>query len=228
MFEFKQYQIGEKPQNLVIFLHGYNGNLEDHQYAVDWLQKYLRAAILITPQAADACDKNPQKRQWFGMQKYDVENKRSLPTTTIADIFAIYNAAAEEIAVCARKINAFIDEQQQIYGIDDAHTFLLGFSQGAMLTIYAALSRHAKLGAAFAFSGLVAGEDLLAQNINSYPPLYMFHGVEDLKVQYKTLDTSIEWLRAHHLKVRQKIYPELMHRMNENEIRTAAQIINGA
>ena len=226
MLEFKQYQIGKRPQNLVIFLHGYNGTLEDHQYAVDWLKKYLKKSILITPQAPEICDKNPQKRQWFGMIKYDSENLRRKPETPIDKIFEIYNTASEEVAKCAKEINNFISEQQQKYNISGAHTFIIGFSQGAMLAIYAALTRPASLGGAFVLSGLVAADKSLEQKISSYTPIYMFHGTEDLKVQYKTLAYSMEWLKKHNIIVKHNIYQNLAHRINEEEIKTIANIID--
>lgn len=226
MLEAKQYQIGEQPQNLVIFLHGYNGTLDDHKYAIDWLRQYLQQAILITPQAPQICDKNPQKRQWFGMLKYDSENKRSNPQTPVEDIFAIYNDAALEIDFCAETINTFIDTQQRLFNIDDAHTFLIGFSQGAMLALYTALTRPEPLGGAFVLSGLVAGEFLLEQKISAEPQVYMFHGTADLKVQSKTFPHSVEWLENHQIPVKQHIYSGLAHRINEDEIMTIATIIN--
>lgn len=224
MFEFKQYEIG-KPQNLVVFLHGYNGDLNDHQYAVDWLKKYLQNSILLTPQAPEICDKNPSKKQWFGMLKHDTNNLRTLPTTDVADIFAVYEKAAPKIEEQAIIINQFVQEQQKKYNIDNAHTFFIGFSQGAMLAIYAALIGTKKIGAVFALSGLVAGKDRLAIQIKSHPFIYLFHGEQDLKVQYKTLAESDAWLNAHGIKNQIKTYQDLTHHINEDEIITIAQII---
>jgi phospholipase/carboxylesterase len=226
MLEFKQYQLGKQPRNLVIFLHGYNGTLEDHQYAVDWLKKYLKNAILITPQAPEICDKNPQKRQWFGMLKYDPENLRRSQKTSIRDIFSIYDAAAAEIDSCADKINDFVSTQQKKYDIDDGNTFIIGFSQGAMLSIYAALIRPTPLGSVFALSGLVAAEKKLVQKISSYSPIYMFHGTEDMKVQYKTLPHSVKCLQKLHVPVKYTVYQDLAHQISEEEIKAAAEIIN--
>jgi len=229
MFDFKQYNLGENPQNLVIFLHGYNGNLEDHQYAVDWLNEYLQSAILLTPQAPEVCDKNPSKRQWFGMLKHDPEYRRINPAVSNEDIFAIYNFAGEQIDACAAQINDFITSQQQRLNIDDKNTFLIGFSQGAMLSIYCALSRSSSLGGVFVLSGLIAGEAKLAQKIHSRPPLYLFHGVNDLKVQYKTLTSTVDWLHCHNIEVQSKIYHDLAHRINEDEIKfIAAKIAESA
>lgn len=226
MFDYDAHIIGNMPNKLVIFLHGYNGTVATHQYAIDWLKQYLRNAVLIVPHAPQISDKNPERRQWFGMLKYDPEYIRSDPQTEIADIFKIYNNAKAEIDVCAAQINQFIDAMQQKYKTDDKNTFLCGFSQGAMLTLYIALSRHTNLGGAFVLSGLVAGADLLQTKISAQPPLYLFHGQDDLRVQYKTLAATVAWLKKQNIAATVKTYPDLDHHMNEDEISRIAEIIN--
>lgn len=225
MLEYVSYQNGN-PDRMVIFLHGYNGTITDHQYAIDWLHAELKNSIIIIPQAPEVSDKNPLKKQWFGMLKYDSENRRSMPETSSEDIFAIYNSAAKEIKHCAQSINQFIDSLQQKYHFDDSSTYLIGFSQGAMLTIYTALTRSAPLAGAFALSGLVAGTDSLSSDMKSHPPLYLFHGQEDMKVQYKTLSQSIEWLKHQSVIPSVHIYPELAHKICKDEISKIANIIN--
>lgn len=227
MFEYDSYITGEQPDKLVIFLHGYNGTIATHQYALDWFKQYVQNAVIIAPHAPQISDKNPERRQWFGLRKYDAANTRSQPQTSVEDIFDIYNRAAPEIDSCAAQINNFIDTIQQKYGIDDAHTFLCGFSQGAMLTIYTALSRATVLGGAFALSGLAAGVDLLQTKIKAHPPLYLFHGEDDLRVQYKTLPTTLAWLKKNNIPANVQTYAGLDHRMKEEEIRLIADIING-
>ena len=226
MFEYKQYISGDKPQNLLIFLHGYNGSIADHQYAIEWLQKYLQSVVLIVPEAPEICDKNPDKKQWFGMLKYDPENTRAKPETPTEKIFEIYNTAADEISANAERLNDFISAMQKQFGFVDSQTYLAGFSQGAMLTIYTALTRNAPLAGGFVLSGLVAGEKRLAQSIKSRPPLYLFHGQDDLKVQYKTLAATQKWLQNHQVAIQTQTYADLPHRMNEAEMQKVAQIIN--
>ena len=228
MLEYDVYLLGEEPKNLVIFLHGYNGTIATHQYAIDWLVNDLQDAVLIAPHAPEISDRNPERFQWFGMLKYDANNSRSQPETSIEEIFAIYNRTSNDMDRCAYEINAFINDMQQIYQINDKHTFLCGFSQGAMLTIYSALTRHTELGGAFALSGLVAGADLLALKIRSRPQLYMFHGKNDLRVQFKTLSKSKEWLTERNVPLEVYTFDGLEHKMTEEEMAIVADKINSA
>lgn len=226
MLDFDAHIIGESPKNMLIFLHGYNGTVADHQYALAWFEQHLRDTVLIVPHAPETSDKNPERRQWFGMLKYDATNRRKQPETSVEEIFAIYNQTAADIAHCAKQINDFINTMQQQYHFDDAHTFLCGFSQGAMLTIYTALTRDSELGGAFVLSGLVAGADSLAGKISARPPLYLFHGTADMKVQFKTLTESEKWLKSYNVPLKIATYDGLEHRMCEEEITEITDIIN--
>ncbi|MEE6206915.1 MAG: hypothetical protein VZR95_02555 [Alphaproteobacteria bacterium] len=228
MLDYKLYKTADNPKSLVVFLHGYNGNLEDHKYAIDWLKDSLNSAYLATPIAPENCDKNPEKRQWFGMLKYDPEYKRSNPDTSAKEIFKIYSSAQHDLDHRADDINEFITQLQQKLNINNAHTYLVGFSQGAMLTIYTSLTRSEPLAGAFAVAGLVAGADLLEKRISAKPPLYMLHGEDDLRVQYKTLPDSLNWLKSHGVNVNSCTYAHLAHRVNEDEISKISSIINNA
>ncbi len=227
MFKYDvHYPIKNKAKNLVIFLHGYNGCIADHQYAIDWLNEYLNASCVIVPEAPDVCDKNPNKKQWFGMLKYDVNNVRSLPETSVFQIFSIYQKAANDVDKRANEINSFIDDMQKKYGFDDEHTFLIGFSQGAMLSLYTALTRCKKLGGAFVIAGLAVARKTLAKKICSRPDLYLFHGKDDLKVQYKTLNSTKRWLQRNEIVPHVYTYGGLAHRVAEDEINVIASVIN--
>lgn len=225
MLEFRQYISSSKPQNLLIFLHGYNGNWEDHQYIIDRLTALLPNTAVIVPLAPEICDKNQRKRQWFGMLKYDAEARRIMPQTKTAEIFSIYEAAAAEIADKSALINNFVSARQKELGFSDDKTYIAGFSQGAMLAIYAALTRDKKLGGVFAFSGLVAAKNSLSLSIKSRPTVYMFHGEQDMKVQYKTLAESKKWLEDNLVPLQVTTYPNLAHCVNEDEIISLAEII---
>lgn len=226
MLEYQIYTTSAAAQKLVFFLHGYNDSPNNHKQTMEWLQKKLLNAYIVMPQAPEICDKNPKQRQWFEMLRHDPENKRTNPETSVAQIFAIYQKAAKSIDACAKQINSFIDDIQNKYGIDDKHTYLIGFSQGAMLAIYTAISRKSAIGGAFSLSGLTAGRKFLAEQINSLPPIYLFHGRDDLKVQYKTLPSTVQWLKRRGLPVKTFTYPALTHHVIEPEIDKIADIIN--
>lgn len=225
MFEYKIENLGDKTDRLVVFLHGYNGCIEDHSYALDWMKKYIKNAKLVVPLAPETCDKNPNKRQWFGMIKNDPENSRFSESISAGEIFNIYNRTQDKISQTAAEINDFILKIRQKYGIAAEKTYIIGFSQGAMLAIYCALTNKQTFGGAFSISGLIAGEKKLAGEICSLPPVYLFHGKDDLKVQYKTLPLTEKWLQKHGIRPYVVSYPHLAHKICEEEIIKISEIL---
>ena len=226
-FDNKYYKTGEKTKNLVVFVHGYNGTPEAIDYAVQWLRGFLEDAVVVVPRAPDICEKNGENLQWLSFYQVDPEARfRNIETST-PEIFGIFDALDSSFARVAAEINIFVDEMQRKFGIDDEHTYLMGFSQGAMLTLYAALSRKQKLGGAVMVAGIVAGRPRLEKDIHSRPRLLVLHGQDDTTVQFKTLPYTLGWLEEHGLKYECHTYPDLAHRMSEAEMKKAADFING-
>lgn len=226
LFEYKANKPRKPLKNLVIFLHGYNDCVENHTAVFESLRTLLPHSYVVMPQSDEVCEKNPAQFQWFGMQKYDPKDLRTKPEIDSRQINAIYCQTAPKIDAKAKQINGFIDELQQKYGIDNAHTYLIGFSQGAMLTLYSALSRHTQIGGAFAIAGLIAGRKLLAKKISSLPPIYLFHGRDDLKVQFKTIHSTVFWLKRHGLPTKVFTYAGLTHHVTKQEIAEICAVIN--
>lgn len=53
----------------------------------------------------------------------------------------------------------------------------------------------------------------------------MFHGVQDMHVQYKTLAASLAWLSKNNIAAHGITYDDLKHRINEDEIKKTAYYI---
>ena len=225
MFEYKLEFIGDYSKKLVVFLHGYNGNLDDHAEAIDWLRQYLHNYLLCLPLAPEICDKNPSKRQWFGMIKHDNNMRRYAPETSVTEIMEIYSQTADDIAFQAININYLIEALQKKYNVPDEKIFIIGFSQGAMLALYSGLSTEKKYGGIFMLSGLIAGREQLKKQIKSYPMVYLFHGEKDNKVQYKTLEFTNNWLSCCNIPHEIFTYSNLAHKICKEEIIKIKEIL---
>ena len=226
LFDNKCYKCGESVKKLVVFVHGYNGTPESINYAVQWLSSKLNDAVIVVPQAPYACEKDADNLQWLSFYKSDPEVRFRQPCTPTAEIFEIFNRLGDDFAQVAQQMNDFISEQQKIWQVDDEHTFVMGFSQGAMISMYTALTRGKVLGGCVAVAGIIAGKDRLATEIVSRPPFLVLHGRDDVTVQYKTLPDSLKWLKAHNVDYTLFEFDNLAHRMNEEEMQKAADFIN--
>lgn len=221
----KCYKTGNTPDKLIFFLHGYNGCIDDIDYAACMLKAKLNNAWLILPQSDQTCEKNPQKKQWYSLLEADPENLRRNPQTSVSRIMDIYDKTGESLLKVSQTLNRELDELQKKYGIDDNKTYIMGFSQGAMLAIFMSLTRQNPVKTCFALSGVVAGKNILEQNLKARPKVWMFHGKDDLSVQYKTLEYSLSWLKQHGIETKAFEFDGLAHRMTEEEMGIISQEI---
>lgn len=224
---YKCGKCGENPDKLVIFVHGYNGSPEAIHYAIQWLSEKLENAVIVVPRAPHTCEKNVENLQWLSFFKSDPEIKFRDSATPTAEIFDIFNRLGDDFSQTAAQMNEFIDEQQGLWHVADENTYLMGFSQGAMISIYTALSRSRKLGGCIPVAGIIAGKDRLATEIVSRPPFLLLHGKDDTTVQYKTVPDTLAWLKSHQVDFEFFDFDGLAHRMSEDEMQKAADFING-
>ena len=162
----------------------------------------------------------------YALTDVDPERKRRKPETPTDEIVAIYNKTGQRVSKAAKEINRFITALQKQYSISNKNSYIMGFSQGAMLAIFTGLTRRYKLGGVFPFAGIVCGKDELEKEISSRPDVYLFHGTDDLFVQYKTLAFTKEWLETHGVSWEAVEYHGIEHRLIEDEMEDAAEIIN--
>ncbi len=226
LFDNKYYKSIGKPQKLVVFIHGYNGSPEAIDYAVQGLRRKLRNAVIVVPRAPFVCEKNEDNLQWLSFYKEDPQVRFRNPEATVAEIYDIFDRLGTDFAGMATQMNAFIDEQQRIWNIGGAQTYLTGFSQGAMISIYTALTRRQVLGGCIAVAGLVPGYRRLEKEIVSKPPFLLLHGKDDATVQYKTLSATVSWFEKQKIPFMLREFDGLAHRMNEAEMAEAAVFIN--
>lgn len=210
----------------MIFIHGYNGSPEAIDYAIQYLLPKLENTLVCVPYAPHICEKNSENLQWFSLYQYDPESKfRNVanPTPQIFDIFQNYGESALKVAT---DLNDFVDCLQKQYKVDDNHTFICGFSQGAMLSLYTSLTRRQKIAGCIAIAGILPGMNEFSKHIASKPPLLLLHGEDDCTVQYKTLPTTINYLLENGLDLRVHTHINLAHQMNEAEMQQVADFVN--
>ena len=86
-----------------------------------------------------------------------------------------------EISAARREIEALIEDQMRD-GVAPENIFLVGFSQGAAMSLHTALRYPRRLGGVVALSGMVIDSERLAQErhpSNLTLPVFMGHGLRD-------------------------------------------------
>ncbi|HVX26960.1 MAG TPA: dienelactone hydrolase family protein [Parafilimonas sp.] len=113
-------------------------------------------------------------------------------------------------------------------GIDSANIYFLGFSQGACLMLEFITRNARKWGGAVAFTGGLIGDKIYAENYKGdFEGTKIFIGSADPDAHVpveRVLETT-GLLKNMHADVTQKIYEDMGHTINKDEIEKANELI---
>jgi len=106
-------------------------------------------------------------------------------------------------------------------GIDDNNIFYLGFSQGACLTLEYVTRNAKKYGGVVAFTGGLIGDKIYEQNYSGdfeSTPVFIGTSDPDPHVPVQRVIDSTKILKTMNALVTEKIYKNMGHTINEDEI----------
>lgn len=166
----KFFEFGvENPQYLVVFLHGYGSNGEDLISLAHDFQSAIPNAHFISPNAPlDLPHPFFEAYQWFEL--YSME-----PQIIFPQIIAANNVLDE-----------FIFEQLKRFNLSYKNLILLGFSQGAMMSLYNSIRRKEEIAGVLALSGRLILPSHVGQNDYSKPNICLIHGNQDPVVPFSS------------------------------------------
>ena len=166
---------GGNANKLVVFLHGYGADGKDLIDLANPFGMVLPNASFISPDAPHSCAMSPQGRQWFPIEE--------IPNGAIKASLGLLNLIENE----AKKLNLTFKD-----------VILIGFSQGAMMSMQCLLINHKQLGAIIGYSGALREENVEAANdqiLNGKhkfldTPILLVHGELDEVVPFQSLERS--------------------------------------
>ena len=184
----------KKPQKIVLMFHGYGAS---GQHMIHLAPKFNIPSILWV--APNAPYKNGTGYQWFELDE---------------------NLEVEEIQKGLIQVRplifSMIDSLQQEYKIDYEDIILLGFSQGAMLTLDV-LTQSNDLRKGVAISGaFFPFENTKAKS----KEILLIHGTNDQIVSFQYSVDAQQQLKERKAHVTLKLIPELDHHINQDVIDT--------
>lgn len=166
-------------KTLAIFVHGYGADGNDLISLADPLGEHLPDTVFYAPDAPNPCQMSPMGREWFPIPWIDGSSEE------------VARAGMEE---AVQIFNDWLDETMQAEGMDAAHTFLIGFSQGTMMSLHVAPRRDQPLAGVVGFSGRLLEPETLAAEVKSRPPVLLVHGDADDVVPPSSLPEAAEAL----------------------------------
>tara|TARA_R110001606_G_scaffold18340_5_gene69178 strand:+ start:805 stop:1452 length:648 start_codon:yes stop_codon:yes gene_type:complete len=183
----RQPKIEQENPPLLILLHGYGSNEEDLFSFASELPKQL---LIVSARA-------PFNMDFGGYSWYEI--------TLDANNEKFSNL--EEARQSLSKISSFIDYIKTTYKTDPNNIFLLGFSQGAILSYALSLNFPNKVNHVIALSGYI-NTDLVSADVselNISTDYYISHGSVDQVLPVELARKAPEYLNANKL---QNVYSE--------------------
>jgi len=201
---------GGPAKQLVIFLHGVGADGNDLIGLAPYFQRTLPDARFVSPNAPYPFDMAPFGYQWFSLQEFSEENRLQ---------------GAEKAAPI---LDAFIDAELAKDGLAEENLALIGFSQGAMMSLHVGLRRQNKLAAIISYSGVLVGKDKLKEEIRSLPPVMLTHGTDDPVLPFGFLAQAQEGLTELGVKAEAHTRPGLPHGIDDECIRLGQDFLKRA
>jgi phospholipase/carboxylesterase len=157
---------------LVVFLHGYGADGADLLGLADVLAPHLPGVAFVAPDAPERCAGGGFGFQWFPIPWLDGSPQ------------ALADAGLDAAAV---DLNAFLDARLDAEGLTPDRLVLVGFSQGAMMSLHVALRRSQPVAGVVAISGRLLRPEALAAEIAVRPPVLLMHGDQDAVVPFEDM-----------------------------------------
>jgi phospholipase/carboxylesterase len=199
---------GAKPEQLVVFLHGYGSNGEDLISLAPYWADLLPDAEFVSPNAPFPCEMNP----FGGYQGFGLEDRN--PTTMLAGTRA-----------AATILDAYLDDALKSRGLDESRLALVGFSQGTMMSLHVGPRRAIAPAAIVGYSGALIGADALAADLKSKPPVLLVHGTADPVVPFTAMDAAAQVLQSFGVKVETLARPGLPHSIDPDGLARGGRFI---
>ena len=173
------YTKSEAPKTLVIFFHGYGSNGADLIELSPHLEEAVEGGVFVAPNGFKRLHDFLEGYQWFDLPHMDPH------------VMQKNCASVKDQAV------GMVQGFQKEYGIGPEKTILIGFSQGTMMSLYAALSHSNLCAGVIGFSG---GVYMNADHMKADPKtlrVALIHGESDEVVPFRASEEALALLESH-------------------------------
>lgn len=157
---------------LVVFLHGYGADGADLLGLAEVMGPHLPGAAFVAPDAPERCAGGGSGWQWFPIPLFDGSTEAM---------------AAAGVEASTADLNAFLDARLAEEGLTPDRLVLVGFSQGAMMSLHLAPRRALAVAGVVAISGRLLRPEKLTAEARVKPPILIMHGDQDPVVPFAEL-----------------------------------------
>lgn len=194
-------------KSIVVLLHGYGSDGRDLISLGQFWRDSFPDTLFVAPNAPEVCEMNPSGFQWFPLEGDKAVNR------------IVGAKSAQPI------IEQFLEDVWAQTGLSAQDTVLAGFSQGAMMSLYAGLRMKEELKAIIAFSGMMIAPDALGEELASKPTVLLIHGDEDSVVPVDGSTALLPILLEHGIDARLHIEEGSGHTIAQDGLDAATALL---
>jgi phospholipase/carboxylesterase len=208
-------------------LKKFNMHTENIQTAGTSLLEANKALIMIHGRGANSADILSLARHLdvdgYALVAPEATNNTWYPNSFLAPIKQNEPYLSSALNSLSKTV-AFIEEN----GIAKENIYFLGFSQGACLALEFTARNAAKYGGIVAFTGGLIGDKVYPENYSgdfNGTPLFIGTSDPDFHVPVQRVHNSTAQLKSMGASVTEKVYLNMGHTINQDEIELANQLI---
>ncbi|QJC27777.1 esterase [Anaplasma platys] len=202
------YSSGSAVDSLVVLLHGRGASGDNLISIAPYMSRQgLGNTKFVAPHAP--MPYGPAGYTWFTDSLRDMDEK----------------TAFTEIMEAVQKVNRFVDSQLAMLDISDDKLAFVGFSQGAMLSMYLGLNREKECAAVVAYSGAVPFPAALEPMIRSRPPVCVVHGEDDDVIPFEYFGHTTGFLERNNVRVDAHGLKDLDHSISNEGLEIGLKFI---
>jgi len=192
----------DKIKNIIIMLHGYGSNGNDLiQIAKIWKEKFPYS-YFVAPNAPYKFHHIPSGYMWFDINKDDVVD------TDIAD--KQKKSIESDFLKSCDILEDYIYQLSKKFKLGLNKFFLLGFSQGSMMSLEVGTRLDQKLAGIISLSGRIYTENFNNKNRNK-SPILIIHGAKDEIIKTHRFYETCEILKKFEFNVESYLIRDLDH-----------------
>ncbi len=194
-------------KQVVIFLHGVGSNGSDLSSLADFWKTLLPDTLFLSPNAPFKFDQSSVGYQWFSVTGVTSDNR------------------SQRIVEARRSFDNVIHHLFSEHGINpkDDKVVLVGFSQGAIMSLDALVCPRYPVTGVVAFSGRLSSPKPYAKG--NRLPVLLIHGKKDPVIPWMESYKAAEQLDKLGFKLEQSYEPETVHTISSEGAMLAAQFI---
>lgn len=194
-------------RQLIVLVHGYGADGNDLISLGQVWQQAVPDAAFAAPHAPQRIVEGPGGFQWFPLRGAE-------PTETETGA-----------AAATPGLESFIAAELKATGVAPDQLVLVGFSQGAMMALYAGLRRAVAPAAILAYSGLMPGRIPQPAPAGAYPPVFLSHGDSDSVVPPQMMFVALGALQQAGVAVEWHLARSVAHGIDPESLELGGQFL---